>query len=113
MKPLTATICLTLGVFLFSLAMSVETVAEEQLHIELKEGLREGHLKTCMPTVEAQYKGLGFDVSAETIMRYCTCVGNHYFSDFTRREFDEMKSTGSLPRKIKKNRAQIQDSCSV
>ena len=54
------------GVFLFSLAMSDETVAEEQLHNELKEGLRKGHLKTCMPTVEAQYKGLGFDVPAET-----------------------------------------------
>lgn len=73
--------------------------------------LKSGHLKSCIPTVEKQFKSIGVPINSETLDLYCSCLGNLYFNDLTQREYKEMLRIKELPSNISRKRRDFQNYC--
>ena len=75
---------------------------------EIKESLIEGHLETCVPTIKSQ---LEQGYSTSKIKRYCYCLGNAYFNEFSFKDYDYLSKYLKLPPRIDNIRYKLQINC--
>ncbi|WP_157132261.1 hypothetical protein [Roseobacter sp. AzwK-3b] len=97
------------------LAFTGAVVAETPLDPHLIQALKTGHLRTCLPNVSFQLESAGLASNPQKVANmYCHCLGNFYFNDLSKEEFEEMRiSDGALPARIAQNRRAIQEHCAT
>ena len=92
--------------------VTYQATASQALDPEIIMDLKKGHKQTCTPTVSRQLITMGIPINNYKIELYCECLGNFYFNDFTKIEFEQMKDNkGRLPTTITDKRRDIQKYC--
>lgn len=97
----------------FTVARYERANAEEALAPELIEILKSNHAETCQIAIRTQSDSQGLGMTDAEIDQHCRCVGEAYFSDFTRQDFDALEQTGQLPQRLLVRREDIQVECFV
>lgn len=87
--------------------------AAQALAPELIEILKSSHSETCQVAIRNQSERQGLGMTEAEIDQHCRCVGEAYFSDFTRQDFDALERTGQLPHRLLSRREDIQVECFV
>ena len=100
-----------IGVVMAASFISVEPIHAKPLSQSIIQKLKAGHKKTCIPTTKKYIETLGVDPSFTNLSRYCDCVGEFYFDDFTVADYKNVKKGNLLPARHMKRRAYYQQIC--